>query len=129
MCGCMCGLCNVCVCVCVWVFWQYVYLYLLCFVLFVLCFLYCFLLVHLFFFVLSVLRQVCTMASLYYGKSVLRQALLPPSANSIAVNNNNNNNNNAWVEAAEFKFRRSASGKCTVLPPLVHQVPIGCYHH
>jgi hypothetical protein len=41
-------------------------------------FLYCFVYVHLFLFVLSVL---------VYG-------LLPPSDNSIAVSNNNNNNNN-----------------------------------
>ena len=54
------------------------YLYLLCFVLFVLCVLYCSIYVYLFLFVLSVLVQ----------------GLLPPSDNSIAGNNNNNNNNN-----------------------------------
>ena len=52
------------------------YFYLLCFVFFVLCFLYCFVYVCLFLFVLSVI---------VYG-------ILPPSDNSIAVCNNNNNN-------------------------------------
>jgi len=47
----MCGFCNV------WMFWQFVYLYSLGFVLFVLCFSYCFVSVYLFLFVLSVLVQ------------------------------------------------------------------------
>jgi Ca2+/Na+ antiporter len=50
-------------------------LYLLCFVLFVLCFLYCLVYIYLFLFVTSV-RTTAT-----------------ASENSIAVNNNNNNNN------------------------------------
>jgi hypothetical protein len=81
-----------------------VYLYLLCFVLFVLCFLYCFFYVHLFLFVLSVL--------------VL--GLLPRSENSIAVRNssgssssNNNNNNNSNIRNTVLhlsKVARNASG-------------------
>ena len=59
-------------------------MYLLCFVLLVLSFLYCFVCVYLFLFVLPVLVQ----------------GLLPPSDNSIAVSGNNNNNNNKQINGS-----------------------------
>ena len=62
------------------------HLCLLCFVLFVLCFLYCSVYVH---FILT-----CFVST----------SVLPPGENAIAVNNNNNNNNNFRSDMGKIKI-------------------------